>query len=110
MPRPRKPRQCGCNMCGRAYRPTGVPMNAVDKIPLAPDELESLRLCDLEGLTQAEAGERMGVSRGTVQRTVKSARRKVAQALVQGAALIMCDMVQEPVELTVRDASRRTRE
>ena len=87
MPRPRKPRRCGCSAHGRAFRPTGIPMAMVEKISLAHDELEALRLCDLQGLTQEEAGREMGVSRGTVQRTVKQARAKVARALVDGAAL-----------------------
>ncbi len=52
------------------------------------DELEALKLCDLEGLFQEQAGERMGVSRGTVQRLLASARQKTADALVSGAALI----------------------
>lgn len=52
------------------------------------DELEALKLCDLEGLFQEQAGERMGVSRGTVQRLLASARHKTADALVSGAALI----------------------
>ena len=88
MARPRKPRTCGCSFRGRAYHPAGVPVGRLEQIPLAADELEALRLCDLEGLTQQEAGRRMGVSRGTVQRTVTRARGKVARALVQGAALI----------------------
>ena len=89
MPRPRKPRHCGCPAFVRAFKPTGTPMPQLDKLNLAEDELEALRLCDLLGLTQEEAGKRMGVSRGTVQRTVKSARAKVAQALTQGMALIL---------------------
>lgn len=52
------------------------------------DELEALKLCDLEGLFQEQAGERMGVSRGTVQRLLASARQKTADALVSGSALI----------------------
>lgn len=64
-------------------------MPQLEKLNLAEDELEALRLCDLMGLTQEEAGQRMGVSRGTVQRTVKSARAKVAQALTQGMALLL---------------------
>lgn len=63
-------------------------MIEIEKIILARDELEALRLCDLEDLTQEEAGERMGVSRGTVQRIVSSARKKVALALTSGRAII----------------------
>jgi predicted DNA-binding protein (UPF0251 family) len=61
------------------------------RIHLQRDELESLRLCDLLGLTQAQAGEKMGVSRGTVQRLLASARKKVTESLVEGAALVFED-------------------
>jgi hypothetical protein len=47
-------------------------------------ELEAFRLVDLEGLSQEEAGERMGVSRGTVWRLLQAARKKTAQALSEG--------------------------
>jgi len=87
-PRPKKTRPCQCRFCGRAFKPTGRPMNELKHIPFALDELEALRLCDLEGLTQAEAGEQMGVSRGTVQRLVAAARKKTAQALCDGCALV----------------------
>jgi predicted DNA-binding protein (UPF0251 family) len=50
-------------------------------------ELEALRLVDLEGLSQEQAGQRMGVSRGTVWRLLHSARRKTAQALTEGRPL-----------------------
>ncbi len=76
-------------MCGKAFKPTCVPLNVLKQIPLHRDELEALRLCDLEGLTQEQAGWRMGVSRGTVQRILAAARGKVARALTEGAALIL---------------------
>ena len=63
-------------------------MGEIAQIPLAIDELETLRLCDLEGLTQSEAGVRMGVFRGPVQRLLAAARKKTARALTQGCALI----------------------
>ncbi len=50
---------------------------------LEPDELEALRLVYLEGLTQSEAAERMGVSRGTLWRMLESGRRKLISALVE---------------------------
>lgn len=89
MPRPRKPRHCQGAIPGQAFKPVGRPLMELEQLVLAADELEAMRLCDLVGLTQAEAGERMGVSRATVQRTVKSARAKVTRALVEGAALIL---------------------
>ena len=89
MPRPKKPRQCGCRMAGRVFKPSGTPMAELRKIFMAPDELEALKLCDQDGLFQAQAAEKMGVSRGTVQRLLASGRKKVARALVEGDALVM---------------------
>jgi uncharacterized protein len=59
------------------------------RISLFVDELEALDLCDRQGLTQQKAGGRMGLSRGTVQRLLTSARLKVAEALTQGKALVL---------------------
>lgn len=63
-----------------------VPQPSSEKPPILiePAELEALRLVDMEGLSQEEAGERMGVSRGTVWRLLQEARRKTAQALTEG--------------------------
>jgi predicted DNA-binding protein (UPF0251 family) len=56
-------------------------------ILMEPAEIEALRLVDLEGLSQEDAGERMGVSRGTIWRLVQSARKKTVQALTEGRPL-----------------------
>jgi predicted DNA-binding protein (UPF0251 family) len=87
-PRCRKPRHCRCAFKGRAFKPTGIPMSGAEQIPLSRDELEALKLCDLDDLTQEEAGKRMGVSRGTVQRILSAARKKVAEALTRGRAIV----------------------
>lgn len=63
-------------------------MTEMEKVPICRDEIEALRLCDKEGLTQEEAGKRMGVSRGTVQRILAGARKKAATALVECKALV----------------------
>ena len=75
-------------MHGQIFKPAGMPLTSIDEIHLYQDELETLRLCDLEGLTQEQAGEKMGVSRGTVQRILTSARRKSAEALVKNCCLV----------------------
>jgi predicted DNA-binding protein (UPF0251 family) len=87
-PRCKKPRHCRCSFKGRAFKPTGVPMPEIEQIALFRDELEAFKLCDLDGLTQQEAGEKMGVSRGTVQRILAAARRKAAMALSLGKAIV----------------------
>jgi predicted DNA-binding protein (UPF0251 family) len=55
-----------------------------ETITIEHEELEALRLVDLEGLSQEEAGERMGISRGTIWRFLKRAREKVSLALTEG--------------------------
>jgi predicted DNA-binding protein (UPF0251 family) len=63
-------------------------MSEVECISLSLDELEALKLCDLDDLTQEEAGTKMGVSRGTIQRILSVARKKVAMALAKGKAIV----------------------
>ena len=65
-----------------AFRPE--PQEHGEPVQLEPAEVEVLRLTDLEDLSQEEAGERMGVSRGTVWRLQKRARTKLALALTEG--------------------------
>ena len=63
--------------------------HVLEKVQLPFDELEALRLCDHEGLSQTEAGNRMGISRGTVQRLVTSGRKKVIETIVNCKALVI---------------------
>ncbi len=51
------------------------------------EELEAVRLKDLEGLEQGECADRMGVSRPTFQRILSSAREKIADSLVNGKTI-----------------------
>ncbi|MGQ9699471.1 MAG: DUF134 domain-containing protein [Candidatus Bipolaricaulaceae bacterium] len=89
VPRPFKPRCCWVRPPYGAFIPAGVPPGRLKSVFLQLDELEALRLCDLLDLDQEEAGRRMGVSRATVQRLLASGRAKVAEALVQGKALVI---------------------
>jgi predicted DNA-binding protein (UPF0251 family) len=66
---------------------TPNPAGNLEPVMIDVAELEASRLVDLEGLSQEEAGQRMGVSRGTVWRLVQSARKKTAQALTQGRSI-----------------------
>ena len=69
------------------FRPLGVPLQGPDTVYLSFEELETLRLVDLEGMEQAQAAFCMGVSRKTLWNDLKSARKKVALALVNGWAI-----------------------
>ncbi len=91
MPRPKKTRICEGNFIPLTYKPAGVPLQGMEQVQIHRDELETLRLCDGEGLSQEEAGIQMGVSRGTIQRILTVARRKTAKALCEGYALVFVD-------------------
>jgi len=69
------------------FKPTGVPSRVLEEVTMTLDELEALRLADLEGLYHEEAAARMKVSRSTFGRIIESARKKVADALANGRAL-----------------------
>lgn len=87
MPRPPLTRTI-CRRPGvTRYKPSGVPARLLQEVVLGYDEIEALRLADLEGLYQEQAAERMGISRPTFGRLVSGARRKVADALFHGHAL-----------------------
>ena len=69
------------------FKPRGVPLKFLEEVRLTIDEMEALRLADLNGLSHEDAGKRMGVSRATFGRIVQRARRQVAQALINGMAI-----------------------
>lgn len=87
MPRNPKHRCCRSDASGLYYKPRGIPLGALKLELVQLDEFEAMRLCDLDGLEQAEAGEKMGVSRGTIQRLLESGRKKLLQALVEQKAI-----------------------
>lgn len=69
------------------YKPRGIPMSELEEVNLTLEELEALRLVDLEGLYQQDAAARMGVSRQTIQRMITTARAKLVGAVLGGKAL-----------------------
>lgn len=86
VPRPRKKRCCRRYRADRVYKPQGIPMKDLAVIELGLDQFEALRLCDVERMDQTDAGAVMGVSRGTVQRLLYSARRELVSAILAGKA------------------------
>jgi predicted DNA-binding protein (UPF0251 family) len=89
VPRPRKRRRCRRFAGDRVFKPRSIPMSELAYVRLGLDELEAMRLCDLDGLDQAAAGMRMGVSRGTVQRLLQAGRATVLRALITSSALVI---------------------
>jgi predicted DNA-binding protein (UPF0251 family)/predicted Fe-Mo cluster-binding NifX family protein len=85
--RPVNERRIGLAIPHRVMKPAGVPARELEVLRLGLDEAEALRLADLEGLYQEAAARSMGVSRQTFGRIVESARRKIADAILNGKAL-----------------------
>ena len=69
------------------FKPAGVPLRSLEEIQLSLEEVEALRLKDIEGLEQEEAAGKMNISRPTFQRVLASARHKTANALLNGKAI-----------------------
>lgn len=88
MPRPCKCRRILSEPPVNTFRPGGTPCRGLERVILPLDELEALRLADLDGLYQDEAAQRMCISRPTFGRLIESARRKVADALLNGKMLV----------------------
>ena len=87
MPRPGKFRRICQKPAADYYKPRGIPLSILEHVNLTFDELEAIRLADLEGLYQEAAAEQMNVSRQTFGRIIESAHKKIADALVNGKAL-----------------------
>jgi predicted DNA-binding protein (UPF0251 family) len=87
MPRPTKWRRVGFLPRFTYFKPAGVPLRMLEEIVLSIEEAEAIRLKDLESLEQEDCAERMQVSRPTFHRVLGSARKKVADALLNGRAI-----------------------
>ncbi|MCU0915942.1 MAG: DUF134 domain-containing protein [Planctomycetes bacterium] len=87
MPRPCCLRHIGFKPPTGLFGPVGVSVCALEQVTLTLDEVEALRLADLNGLYQEQAAAQMKVSRPTFARIVEQARRKVAEALIHGKTL-----------------------
>lgn len=62
-------------------------MTSLECVELSVDEFEAIRLKDLQGLEQTAAADSMHVSQPTFHRIIEAARKKVADALVNGKAM-----------------------
>lgn len=82
MVRPQKHRNVEKEIKFTCFKPAWVPRNNLEKVELKAPELESLRLSNLEELSQLDASEKMWVSASTFNRLLKSATKKITDALV----------------------------
>lgn len=71
------------------FKPCGKLPDDTECVTIKFEELEALRLADLEGITQSEACVNMGISRHTFGRILATARRKVARSLVESLPIVV---------------------
>ncbi|MEA3429972.1 MAG: DUF134 domain-containing protein [Nanoarchaeota archaeon] len=87
MPRPRRCRRVGRNPDFTYFKPAGVQKRELGETILKIEEYEAVRLKDLEGLDQNIAAEKMNISQPTFHRLILSARKKIADAIINGKAI-----------------------
>lgn len=86
-PRPFRCRKISTEAKVTYFKPRGIPMCELEEVVLTPDELEALKLADLDELYQADAAQKMGISRQTFGNIINSAHKKIADALLHGKAI-----------------------
>ena len=87
MPRPRIPRRIFFQPGVTYFKPAGIRMANLAESILTKEELEAIRFIDLEQISQSKAGEKMKISQPTLSRLLSSARKKLADALINGKAI-----------------------
>ena len=87
MPRPMRCRRIERLPVYRSFSPDDI--TTAENVRMTVDEYEALRLLDAEGLTQEACASRMNIARTTVTAIYDSARKKVADALVNGKRLLI---------------------
>lgn len=87
MVRPKNPRCLRFNPGVMYFKPRGVPLSELEEVELLGDELEALKLHDVDGLDQIEAAKKMNVSQPTFGRILDKAYKKIAKAIIGGKAI-----------------------
>ena len=87
MVRPRKKRAIAFNPLVTYYKPRGVPLSQLEEVVLSHDEMEALRLKNMEGLDQTACADKMTISQSTFQRILNAAYKKISAALIEGKAI-----------------------
>jgi len=86
------PRPCLCRKIGlcpkwNRFAPTDAQNQPIEEIVLTLDEVEAIRLADLQGLYQEQAARKMNISRQTLGNIINAAHRKLADFLINGKSL-----------------------
>lgn len=71
------------------FKPQAIPLSKLAKINLGHDEIEAMRLVDMQHMRQEDAAKKMGISSATIQRIIETAREKLVKALIEGHAIVI---------------------
>ncbi len=87
MPRPRLNRRIGFSPNVFYFKPRGVPLRKLKVVTLSIEEVEALRLKNINNLSQVDCAKKMKTSQSTFQRILLSAHRKISKAIIKGMAI-----------------------
>ena len=87
MPRNKKPRCVYFSPGVYYFKPQGVPLRDLEEIVLMPDEVQAIKLYEVDDLDQTKAAKKMNVSQPTFARILGSANKKIAEAIIKGKAI-----------------------
>ena len=87
MTRPKKHRHLRFRPNVYYFKPRGIPSRHLEEVVLLPDELEALKLHDVDGLEQADAAKKMKISQPTFCRILDNAYKKIAEGIINGKAI-----------------------
>jgi len=69
------------------FKPRGIPLRELEEIVVLPDELEALKLYEIDGFDQVKAAGKMDISQPTFARLLGSAQKKIAEGVIKGKAI-----------------------
>ncbi len=88
MARPKKCRNLSCRYIEEYFfKPAWIPINNLQIIELEKDEIEILKLVNLEGKTMQEGAEKLKISASTFNRNLNATYKKLSEALIYGKAI-----------------------
>jgi len=93
--RPRLPRIIDFEPGTTYFKPAGIPLRTLEEVVLTFEEVEALRLKEVEGLGQTESAKRMKISQPTFFRILSIARKKVADAIINGKAIKIQKVIKQ---------------
>lgn len=95
MPRPCKRRRIRGRPSSYYFKPAGIRKRELEQISLSADEFEAVRLKDFKELEQSECATKMNISQPTFHRLLLCARKKLAEAVVEGKAIEIEDKKEQ---------------